>query len=305
MKVMTAYSPRQKLAVAAAVFTALVPCAAQVAPVAAAPAEAPRRILQEDGIKNAYPRWSRDGTQILFQSNRSGSWQIEVMDADGSHRRALTQGPSNNNFPDWSPDSARVAFVSDRDGNEDVFVMDGDGGGARNLTRNASRDIHPYWSQDGAHILFSSTRDGEHFQLYEMDADGGGVRRLVTSGDDDTCSRVSPAGDRIVYLTNLASGRDDVIVARRDGSQPVDVTDDAQPDGWPCWTPDGAHIVYAAGPPGAFALRIMKPDGTERRQLTQPEPGWTDARPCVSPDGRRVMFNRDNEGTIGILVLDL
>src|SRR5262245_18961346 len=173
----------------------------------ASASEAPRRVLWEDGIKNAYPRWSRDGAQILFQSNRSGSWQIEVVDADGSHRRALTQGPSNNNFPDWSPDNAWVAFVSDREGNEDVWVMDAAGGGARNLTRHPARDIHPYWSQDGARILFCSTRDGEHFQLYEMDAHGGDVRRLVTSGDDDTCSRVSPAGDRIVYLSNLAAGR--------------------------------------------------------------------------------------------------
>jgi TolB protein len=270
-----------------------------------AAAAEPRRVLWDEGVKNAYPRWSRDGTQILFQSNRTGSWQIEVMDADGSHRRALTQGPSNNNFPDWSPDNAQVAFVSDRDGNEDVWVMATAGGEARNLTRHPARDIHPYWSQDGAQILFSSTRDGERFQLYEMDAAGGDVRRLVTSGDDDTCSRVSPAGDRIVYLSNLAAGRDDVIVARRDGSQPVDVTDDAQPDGWPCWTPDGARIVYAAGAPGAFALRSMKADGTERRQLTTPEAGWTDARPCVSPDGRRVVFNRDNERTIAILVLEL
>ena len=56
MKVMTDRSPRQKVAMAAGVFTAIVACAAQVASVASPPADAPRRILQEEGVKNAYPR---------------------------------------------------------------------------------------------------------------------------------------------------------------------------------------------------------------------------------------------------------
>ena len=266
---------------------------------------APRAVLLEDGVKNAYPRWSRDGARILYQSNRTGSWHLEMMDADGSNRRQLTQGPSNNDFPDWSPDNRRIAFVSDRDGDEDVFVMDTEGGDARNLTRHAGRDIHPYWSQDGLRILFSGTRDVGRFQLYEMDAEGGDQQRMVSSPDDDTCARVAPDGGRIVYLTNLARGQDDVLVARRDGSQAVNVTDDAQPDGWPCWTPDGARLVYAAGEYGAFALRDMRADGGERRVLDVPPAGWSDARPAVSPDGRRVVFNRDRGETIGIFVLEL
>jgi len=290
---------------------AAAPQAAPPTTAPAAPAE-PQRILWEDGIKNAYPHWSKDGARILFQSNRGGAWQIEVMDADGSHRRALTQGPANNNFPDWSPDNEWVAFVSDRDGDEDVFVMKADGSGARNLTKNPARDIHPYWSQDGRTILFSSTRDSERdaprFQLFEMDPHGGpvedAVKRLVTSPDDDTCSRVSSDGDRIVYLTNLRSGHDDVIVARRDGTQPQNVTHDARPDGWPCWTPDG-RLVFAAGSYGAFSLLVMKADGSEQRRLSTPEPGFTDARPHVSPDGQRIVFNRERGDTIGIFTLAL
>ena len=38
-----------------------------------------KKILWEDGVENAYPRWSNDGTKILYQSNRTGNWQIYVM----------------------------------------------------------------------------------------------------------------------------------------------------------------------------------------------------------------------------------
>jgi tol-pal system beta propeller repeat protein TolB len=265
----------------------------------------PVPVLWEGGIKNAYPHWSADGSKILYQSNAGGRWQLLVMDKDGSHRTPLTKGDCNDNFPDWSPDGERIAFVSDRDGNEDIWVMAADGSGARNLTSHPARDIHPYWSADGAKILFNSTRDVDRLQIYELDPSTGEVQRLVESKDDDTCARVSPDGERIAYLTNLATGRDDVMCRQRDGSDPVNLTEDAAADGWPSWTPDGKRIVYCSRVQGAFALHVMDADGTQRRQLTTPPPGTMDARPHVSPDGKWLVFNRERGDTIGIMTMPL
>jgi len=282
-------------------FAALATLAAPGAPAspsAATPAAAePHQVLWRDGVKNAYPRWSKDGSRILFQSNRGGNWQIFVMDRDGSRQTQLTQGDANNNFPDWSPDNRSIAFVSDRDGNEEIYVMAADGGGARNLSRDPAQDIHPYWSPDGTIILFNSTRAGGALQIYQMNRDGTEERRLVTSGDDDTCARLSPDGRRILYLANLAAGRDDVMMRRRDGSDPVNVTDDAPPD--------GAHIVYASRRGAAFALYTLRSDGLDARRLTGPPEGYADVRPSVSTDGRRIVFNRERGDTIGIYVVDV
>jgi Tol biopolymer transport system component len=261
----------------------------------------PRTILREEGVKNAYPRWSRDASRILYQSNRSGKWQLFVMDRDGSHRTPLTDGSFNDNYPDWSPDNSSIAFVSDRDGNEEVYVMNADGSGLRNLSKSPAQDIHPYWSPDGTKILFNSTRDADRLQIYEATVATGEIRRLVDSPDDDTCARISPRGDRIVYLANLATGHDDIIVRKRDGSAPVNVTDDAPADGWPVWTPDGDRIVFSSRPAGAFALYVMAANGSQRRQITFPSPGDSDTRANVSRDGRQIVFNRDRGSTIGIL----
>ena len=81
-------------------------------------------ILWEDGVENAYPRWSNDGNKILYQSNRTGRWQIYIMDKDGSNNKRVTNDKYNNNFPAWSPDNKQIAFVSDRRGNEDIYVPD-------------------------------------------------------------------------------------------------------------------------------------------------------------------------------------
>jgi len=265
----------------------------------------PTPVLWVEGVKNAYPRWSKDGARILYESNRTGKWQLYVMDADGSHDQQLTIGPYDNQLPDWSPDNAWIAFVSNRDGNDEVYVMRMDGSGLRNLTNSPAREIHPYFSPDGAWVLFNSDRDGGALQVYEVHPDGTGLHRLAVSGDEETCARVSPQGDRIVLLANLKAGHDDVILRRRDGSQPVNVTHDLAPDGWPTWTPDGRRIVYASGRGGPFALYSMRPDGSDIRQLTFPEKPLSDARPSVSKDGRKLLFNRQKGETIGIYVTSL
>jgi TolB protein len=299
---------------AAAAFVGLLSCggghttsqASGVASSGSGPArDEPARILWMNGVENAYPRWSNDGRRILFQSNRGGKWQIYVMNADGSYQQRITDGRANDNLPDWSPDNQSIAFVSDRDGNEDVYVMRMDRSALRDLSHHAARDIHPYWSHDGRHILFNSDRAVGRFQVYSVRPDGTDLKRLTDSPDDQTCARLSPAGDRMVYLANLVEGRDDVIVADSLGGHPQNVTNDAAPDGWPTWTPDGARIVYASQAAGRFALYSMKPDGSDVRRITRPETPWSDARPCVSPDMRRIVFNRERDGTIGIYVTPL
>jgi Tol biopolymer transport system component len=72
--------------------------------------------------------------QIAFVSNRSGNWDIYVMDADGGNPRNLTKNRHNDWHPSWSPDGKRIAFASNRDGNLEIYVMDADGGNPRNLT---------------------------------------------------------------------------------------------------------------------------------------------------------------------------
>jgi Tol biopolymer transport system component len=57
--------------------------------------------------------------------------------------------------------------------------------------------------------------------------------------------------------------------------------------------------VYASEVGDDFKLFSIRPDGSGRRQLTF-GPG-SDARPAVSPDGTRLLFNREVEDDINIL----
>src|SRR6266404_1752111 len=57
--------------------------------------------LTRDAGRNERPSWAPDGRHIVFQSTRSGTWQIWVMLADGSQAHQLTT-TGHNESPNWS-----------------------------------------------------------------------------------------------------------------------------------------------------------------------------------------------------------
>ena len=75
-----------------------------------------------------HPSFSGDGRQIVFRSSRTGSFDLYLMNADGTNVRRLTNDAANDLFPVFSPMANRIAFMSDRDNAPrwvyDIYVMD-------------------------------------------------------------------------------------------------------------------------------------------------------------------------------------
>lgn len=61
------------------------------------------RPLGEDEVFAGDAVWSPDGGSVAYMSNEEGTWQIYVMDADGSNVRRVTDGEGNYVFPVWKP----------------------------------------------------------------------------------------------------------------------------------------------------------------------------------------------------------
>jgi Tol biopolymer transport system component len=60
-------------------------------------------LLCDPSVSDMRPSWSPDGSMILFDSNRGGSWDIFAMDADGGHLQALTSNDTWDGIPVWKP----------------------------------------------------------------------------------------------------------------------------------------------------------------------------------------------------------
>lgn len=269
----------------------------------------PIKLLETQNVEYAYPHWSKNADSILFQSNKSDLWQIYIMDSKAENIVQVTSDSSNNYFPDWSPDNKKICFVSDRTGNEEIYVMDNNGTNVIQLTNNNARDIHPYWTPDGSKIFFNSTQnDSGNFEIYEILPDGTSLNRITDSKDNETCARLSPYGEKLVYLKNNDEGLDDVFLMDLKNKTEINLTNTPTRDGWPSWMPNGKEILFSALDDDIYKLFIYDLKVKSIKRLTNPKHPYNDGRANISKDGKKIVFNRQVHGpknTIGIYVLFL
>ena len=87
-----------------------------------------------NGTSDSRPRYSPDGSKIVFQSFRDGRPQIYEMNSDGSGQTRLTNNTAYETAPAWSPDGTKILFTSLRDGDQALYVMNADGSNPTRVT---------------------------------------------------------------------------------------------------------------------------------------------------------------------------
>ena len=126
-----------------------------------------------------------NSSKITFVSDRDGTFDLFVMDEDGSNQTNITRTEEwEEDHPRWSPDGRWIAFKSDRDGDTQVFMMKADGSDARRLTNIEKSVGEISWSPTGHQIVFTANRDGRQ-QIYRVDSDGGNLVNLSNSPAND------------------------------------------------------------------------------------------------------------------------
>jgi Tol biopolymer transport system component len=144
---------------------------------------------------NMEPRWSPDGSKIVFMSTLGGDGvQIYTMNADGSDITELTD-VGNNGDPAWSPDGSQISFGSSRVSNElNIFTMNADGSNLKQITNfvEPAEAGDTAWSTDGTRIVFERDVGGDYqsnpnaqAQVWVMNSDGSDQQTM-----GENCSAV-------------------------------------------------------------------------------------------------------------------
>ena len=229
------------------------------------------------------PRISPDGSRLAFSSVTKAGWEIMMYSFDLSRLVSFPRYGGMNLSPSWSPDGTKLALSSSRYGYPNIMVVDASGGGAKRLTNDKGPDVSPTWNRKtGAQIAFVSGRTGLP-QIYTMEADGTNVTRITEQGYA-VSPNWSPNGQFLTFswMRKYGPGQpggNDIYLMDIASKQFVQLTHDAGRNDFPCWSPDGRHIVFQSHRAGSDQIWSMLADGTNVKQLTfngsNSQPNWS------------------------------
>jgi TolB protein len=130
------------------------------------------------------PVWSRDGSEILFISNRGhihgtgGFWRMKA--EPGAEAREIHYEETTwKARPDFSPDGTRMVYASYLgQAWHQLWVMPSAGGDAFPISYGDYDNTNPRWSPDGTKIAFISNRSG-NTSLWVQTIPGGAQTELT------------------------------------------------------------------------------------------------------------------------------
>ncbi|MCH8955128.1 PD40 domain-containing protein, partial [candidate division KSB1 bacterium] len=135
------------------------------------------RPLTTGNYSDSSPRWSPDGSRLIFTSNREGSPQIYTRWMDSGQVAKLSNLQHAPTGISWSPDGKQIAFTS--------FVP----GKSPNLIKMPAAPKGAKWAEPAREIdklVYRFNRQGYlqngYSHVFVMSAEGGTARQ-ITSGD--------------------------------------------------------------------------------------------------------------------------
>lgn len=252
-------------------------------------------------------------SKIAFVSDRNGSSDIFIMNANGENPINLTQGRFREvGAPALSPDGTKIVFVADND----VFIMNSDGSDPINITEGnpplasgaeEAMRSSPTWSPNGEKIAFSTNHPGTEPRttealLYVMDADGqnqfvlfdneGSTSAIIDSTWSGDGSKIAFARSGHLYALNADDGSDRAIMISRDRDGRIRT---------PAWSPDGTKIAYRVDT--SKDIFVMNLANGSVKNLTNDDHDNTS--PTWSPDGTMLAYVSMRNGNTGIYVINV
>lgn len=227
-----------------------------------------------------HPRFSPDGQQIAFISDRGGGDNIWLMNPDGSAKRQLThEAFTLLNSPGWSPDgrfiAARKHFTTERSGGTgEIWLYSVRGGTGIALVERPNPQRRkelgePIFAPDGSGIYYTrnitpgedfeyaQNTNQEIFDIERYDLRSGRVTPAVSGAGGSVRATPSPDGWKIAFVRRERDRSKLFVKDIKSGAETkvYDTLDQDMQATWAvyglypsmAWTPDSRSLIFWSG----------------------------------------------------------
>ena len=250
------------------------------------------------------------GGRIIYQSDKSGSMEIYLLDLAKNESVRLTNNAAVDYSAAYIPVLNKIGFVSDRETGTNVYTMNLDGSGEQAVFSQSMLLDYPDWSPDGKLIAASYSEPCDEnnpscdFDLFIFDIAASMKTQFSDTPASEWVPQWSPDGQKIAFSSDR-DGDSEIYVIDKDGFNLVQLTDNFGYDGRPRWSPDGSMISFETDQDGGdWDIFVMNTDGTHPRPVTV-NTDSDDWMQFWSPDGTWLVFVSSMDGDNELYIIDI
>jgi len=208
--------------------------------------------ITNNPASDVQPAFSSDSRRIAFCSDRTGNWDIFVIDTDGRNLQQFTDDPAPEMHPSFSPDGSKLTYCryNTQTRQWEIWLLDMSNPGQRKFLTSG---LFPSFSPTENKIAYQRAcqRGSQLFSIWTIS---------LTNEDQPSAP------------TEIVSTPDRALIG-------------------PQWSPDGKYIVYCSVPPGPedalpkeAMVWVIQPNGQGRMPVT--DTGFASFSPTWGADGR-------------------
>lgn len=198
--------------------------------------------------------WTPDSRHLIFASNRSGSFQLWSITANGDDLRIEPTDSSSAAEPAMAPSGGWLLYV-EAHVNWNIWRETIDGSSPlppQRLISSSGRNYDPRYSPDGRRIAFVSDRSGS-MELWVADSQGKNEQQL-THLNVPWLGGISwsPGGDQIAFDAR-PQDHSAIFLIAASGGEPRLLEHNAYEERMPGWSVDGKSLYFNSNRDGSLA----------------------------------------------------
>ena len=202
--------------------------------------------------------------------------------------------------------STRVAYVTAKQqGDERLYslvVADQDGFNKHTIMESTDPIMSPAWSPDSrqlAYVSFENNRSSIWVQTLRT----GNRFRVSSEPGINGAPSFSPDGRKLVITLGGVDGNPDIYILDINSRRKTRLTTHRAIDTEGSWSPDSQYIYFTSDRSGGPQIyRVPASGGTPERITFE---GSYNARPRLSPDGKKLAMVTNDRGNFRIAVMDV